>query len=330
VATIEWLDDPSDDDLVAAAAIITEQMREVIPGEPPYPAAELRLDLREQPDDIRRQLVVGRDRGEVVATAVVELTDADNQHVATVTDLMVTAGSRRQGIASQLLDVISTRVRTDNRRVLVCYGPVDAAPATALATARSARPGLVEHQNRMHTAELDRSLLERWIDQAAERATDYSIVSFDDRCPDDLVDAYAHVFTVMNSAPRTETFEDFAMTAEQIRQREQMSLRRGHRLWAVCARHDPSGELVGFTEIFLNAHRPWLAEQDNTGVDPIHRDKGLGRWIKAVNALRLLDEHPEVEIVETWNADVNAPMLAINDAMGFRCAVRWQEWEIEL
>jgi mycothiol synthase len=134
----------------------------------------------------------------------------------------------------------------------------------------------------------------------------------------------------MNSAPRTETFEDFAMTAEQIRQREEMSIRRGHRLWAVCARHDPSGELVGFTEIFLNAHRPWLAEQDNTGVDPIHRDKGLGRWIKAVNARRLLDQHPEVRIVETWNADVNAPMLAINDAMGFRCAVRWQEWEIEV
>ena len=35
---------------------------------------------------------------------------------------------------------------------------------------------------------------------------------------------------------------------------------------------------------------------------------------------------PEVAHVDTWNADVNAPMLSINHAMGFRRLRSWQAW----
>jgi hypothetical protein len=35
-------------------------------------------------------------------------------------------------------------------------------------------------------------------------------------------------------------------------------------------------------------------------------------------ALKFLGEHPEVEVVETENADSNDPMLNINVAMGFK------------
>jgi GNAT superfamily N-acetyltransferase len=58
--------------------------------------------------------------------------------------------------------------------------------------------------------------------------------------------------------------------------------------------------------------------QGGTAVDPTHRNKGLGRWLKAAMLQRLLDERPEVANVDTWNAGSNEPMLAINVALGFR------------
>ena len=82
-------------------------------------------------------------------------------------------------------------------------------------------------------------------------------------------------------------------------------------------RHDASGELVGISELYLPRARPWFAFQGDTGVDPAHRGHGLGAWMKAVNHLRLRDERPDVEVVQTWNADSNEPMLRINRALGF-------------
>ena len=64
-------------------------------------------------------------------------------------------------------------------------------------------------------------------------------------------------------------------------------------------------------------------------MDREHRNLGLGRWLKAANALRLLDERPEVTTIETWNAGVNAAMLAINHAMGFQPVAEWQEWTLQ-
>jgi hypothetical protein len=75
--------------------------------------------------------------------------------------------------------------------------------------------------------------------------------------------------------------------------------------------------------------RTWtrIAWQGDTGVWPKHRERGLGRWLKAVNALRLLDEQPEVEFIDTWNAGSNEAMLAINVAMGFRPLENWGIWQ---
>jgi len=82
--------------------------------------------------------------------------------------------------------------------------------------------------------------------------------------------------------------------------------------------------------LMISPFRPWMAFQWDTGVDPKHCDLGLGRWLKATNALRLLEEAPQVEEIETWNASSNASMLGINDEMGFRPVAEWQSWEMPI
>ena len=71
-----------------------------------------------------------------------------------------------------------------------------------------------------------------------------------------------------------------------------------------------------------------MARQGDTGVDPEHRRRGIGRWLKAHNALRLVGQRPDVEYIETWNAVGNTPMLAINRAMGFEPIRLWRQWDL--
>lgn len=185
-------------------------------------------------------------------------------------------------------------------------------------------------RNVLFTKDLNRVLLEEWITKAEERAADYELISFDGPCPDDLAADYVQLREVMNTAPIEDLdWDDETMTVEQLREFEAWDIRRDAVPWIVIARHVPTGELVGFTVIIESRLWPTTAWQGDTGVRPAHRNRGLGRWLKAVNALRLLDERPGVEVVTTWNAGSNEPMLAINHAMGFAPLEWWGEWQAE-
>ena len=61
-----------------------------------------------------------------------------------------------------------------------------------------------------------------------------------------------------------------------------------------------------------------MIEQLLTGVKQEHRGRGLGKWLKAVMLLRIKDEFSNVNTITTGNATSNAPMLSINNRLGFK------------
>jgi len=65
-------------------------------------------------------------------------------------------------------------------------------------------------------------------------------------------------------------------------------------------------------------------------VHPDHRHRGLARWVKAAMLLRIRDERPATTALRTSNAWSNAPMLAINDALGFHTVSTRTEWQLRL
>jgi len=72
----------------------------------------------------------------------------------------------------------------------------------------------------------------------------------------------------------------------------------------------------------VTVHESERAYQWGTLVRADHRGHRLGMAVKVAN-LRLLQEtHPQVTTVVTYNADVNAPMVAVNDRLGF-VPVQW-------
>jgi GNAT superfamily N-acetyltransferase len=188
---------------------------------------------------------------------------------------------------------------------------------------------MVERRSRCLTAGIERTLVETWVRRAKERAAGYSLLAWDGPCPDALIEDFAALKHVMNTAPLEGLdLDDFRFTAARWREVESVLLARGDQWWTVCARHDDSGELAGFTEIAFPCHWPSQAWQEDTGVWPKHRNRGLGRWLKAVMALRVLDERPAVERIETWNAGSNEAMLGINVAMGFAPVENWGDWQV--
>ena len=81
-------------------------------------------------------------------------------------------------------------------------------------------------------------------------------------------------------------------------------------------------DLVAYTDIVVTVHESERAYQWGTLVRPDHRGHRLGLAVKVAN-LRLLQEtQPQITTVVTFNADVNAPMVAVNEQLGFR-PVQW-------
>ena len=101
---------------------------------------------------------------------------------------------------------------------------------------------------------------------------------------------------------------------------------RGRERW-VSILLAPDGEPAGLTAVSIDTRRPRFAGQGDTVVIDAHRRRGLGRWLKADMWLRMRQDAPFVDAIDTGNAESNDPMLAINVAMGFRPLISWSAWQ---
>ncbi|MFI6736569.1 GNAT family N-acetyltransferase [Nonomuraea sp. NPDC050451] len=70
-------------------------------------------------------------------------------------------------------------------------------------------------------------------------------------------------------------------------------------------------------EVDLAAWCTVFSEHD-TAVLPEHRGRGLARWIKAEQTLRLHERFPSVRTVTATVNQQNLPMVAVNRAVGYR------------
>lgn len=250
-----------------------------------------------------------------------------NEHILDF-DINVAPAYRRQGLGRQLLAHVVETARREGRTLLIT-GTGDVVPAGEAAMRRlDAEAGMVSHTNQLLVADIDRGLMRRWIERAEERAAGYVIGEWIGSYPEEDITRICALYDATNDAPHDSLdVEDEHRTPEQLRAQEQAMLARGDERWSVYAREVATGELAGFTEIFWNPTKPALAWQGWTAVAPTHRNRGLGRWIKAAMTEKLLRERPYVERIRTGNADSNRAMLGINHEMGFKPYRAWTVWQ---
>jgi len=139
------------------------------------------------------------------------------------------------------------------------------------------------------------------------------------------------LYEVTNQQPLGDLeIEDMHMTPEQIRQIEKNIFARGNQRWTFYVIDRATDKFAGYTETVWNPSRPEVLRQDMTGVFPQYRNRGLGRWLKAVMLDKVLKERLQVKYVRTGNADSNAAMLKINTELGFKPYTADAIWQVEL
>jgi mycothiol synthase len=318
----------TDADLAAVHALDEAVDQVALPGDPPVPLGHALVCYRQAWPATVRRWWVARSGDEVVGRSASAYDDVPENRSHAAIEVAVHPAARRGGLGTDLLRPAVEAAREWDCSLLDIAARVGG-PAEPFLRSLGAELRMVERRSRCLTAGLDRPVLEGWVGRAKERAAGYSLVVWDGPCPDALIEDFVALKHVMNTAPHEALdFDDHRFTAERWRQVEGFLLARDSQWSTICVRHDDSGELAGFTEMIFPTGWPSQAWQEDTGVWPKHRNRGLGRWLKAAMALRVLEERPAVERIETWNAGSNEAMLSINVAMGFAPVEYWGAWQV--
>lgn len=269
--------------------------------------------------------------GEVVAELFATVAHReDNRHLMNV-NLQVLPAHRRRGLGTALLEKAVQLAEAENRTLLISFTHANAPAGALFAERTGAEAGLTAHTNRLVLAELERSLLRDWQDQAQTSASDFGVGLWTGPYPEEELAAIAELHTVMNTAPMGELdVEDFTVTPEHLRQREAYEAAQGVERWTLYARYRASGELAGYTVVFFDPETPETLYQGDTGVLPHYRGHGLGKRLKAMMLTKVLNERPGLKFVRTGNADENVPMLKINHALGFKPYLSETVWQVEV
>jgi GNAT superfamily N-acetyltransferase len=235
---------------------------------------------------------------------------------------------RRRGIASRLLRRIVDTVADDPDVIFGSNSNDRVFAGGAFHRTLGASEGLDNRTSELRTAEIDRAMVAEWskIDPAG-----YRLVWVDGNVPDDLIPNVIVAYDTMNTAPRGDLqFGDWHTTAEEIRDWDRIRTANGGVRRLLLAIHEPTGETAGFTEVNRHPMTPWVVGQQGTAVVPAHRSHGIGKWIKARMLERVLREWSDARFIRTGNAYSNAPMLSINDRLGFRVVLSVMVWQTKL
>ena len=223
---------------------------------------------------------------------------------------------RRKGIGTRALKMIYD-FAIENEKSLVISGSNEN-DGKAFLKAIGAQIALSGVENRLYYDDVDWKMVEEWAKEGSDRSPETKL-GFFYSIPEEIIEPYSKIYTeTLNQQPLGELdVNDIIFTPESLRESEKRrsELGRTHLTYITV---EPDGEISGLTEMVYIPERENMIEQLLTGVKQEHRGRGLGKWLKAVMLLRIKEEFPDVNIVTTGNATTNAPMLSINDRLGFK------------
>lgn len=298
-------------------------------GLPAEPIEELLPLLAPEPvdDGARTVLLLGCAGGAPVGAVRLAIPTRDNLSSCSA-EVRVHPERRRQGhgraLVAATLEHISglgrTRVIADVPSPLA-GGPGDAEPVLREV---GARPVLREVRRLLDLVACPPGA-------APAPPAGYRLVQWTDRVPDEHLDDMAYLMHRMSTdAPLGEMdWEPEVWDGQRYRDKEAASAAAGQIRYATLAFHDATGRAAGFTDIGVNRHRPEVAYQWETLVDPEHRGHGLGYVLKAHNHRLLAERSPVTRWINTWNAESNVHMIAVNERLGFEPVEYWTGWQLD-
>lgn len=288
--------------------------------------ADVRVLFRTPESSYLREAYAALDGETVVGTGQLEAPLRDNPRYADV-QVAVPPEHRRRGIGAALWDALHDRCRTLRRSTVgaAVMQPIgeDPVPGSSFA----ARCGFVHKMTEVRQR-LELPVAAERLDEleahAHERTGAYTLRSWQGPCPDEYAEQYARLKGLLaTDAPKGDLeYEPEVWDVERLRENERVSAAQGRTVFTTVA-VSPTGSLAGHTQIGVATK----AHQWDTLVDHAHRGHRLGLALKVANLRILSASRPDLRTVGTWNAPDNGPMIAVNDALGFRPLERDEEWQ---
>ena len=314
---------PTDDLLTALHRGIVAGWAQDQPHEPPPSLAMWRAMVRTPwSGDPARLLVDAGGRG----CALVELPSHDNAHAA-IADLHVAPEHRRQGVGRALWAAVLDLAVAQGRRTVLWDARVGSA-MEAFVSAQGATPELADVRRHQPISRLDLAHVERLRREAESRALGYRLESWVGPTPPTLRGDLGAAMQTLNDAPMGGLdYDREVWDAGRVAARDAAVVASELRMHTVLALGADGP--AAFTDVAVSGDGTY-AWQWGTGVAPAHRGHRLGMLLKATMVLRLRALEPALQVVSTWNADSNAHMIAINDALGYLPVDRMREWQVSL
>lgn len=267
--------------------------------------------------------------GDVVGTAGYHVSRWDNPGVAYV-DVAVLPGLRRRGYGGTAMAALVERAREESRRTVITGGWEDSGgPEFAQEHGFTWASQAILRRQRPQW--LDRAALRRLVDQAAPRAAGYDFERYAGATPEAILPELAVVAASINDSPMDELdVDDEDYSPERMRAHETAIGSRGDSEYRVVARHRETGRIAGHTVVVVEADRREYGHQEDTAVSRDHRGHRLGLLLKADMLEWLAEVEPGLDTVDTWNAESNDHMIAVNEALGYQAVARNQNYQLRL
>ena len=303
----------------------------------PWQLEEMRVLLQDAGTRIEVAAWSGLRAGRHVAAGFLRMPLQDNLERCEVA-VQVLPSDRRRGIGRALAGRLEEEARALGRSVLyaeISWDVGGGSEGTDRAGAEFARAvgfdlALRDVQRELALPVADQ-VLAAWAEEAAPYHAAYTLRSFVGAVPDDLVEGWATLLASLSTeAPTGEMdLEPETISVEEQRDAEAVIRKQGRTKYNTVAL-DPTGEVVGYTDIATTVHEPGRAYQWGTLVRRDHRGNRLGLAVKVANLRLLQRERPDITRLITWNAEENGHMVAVNERLGFRPVARLGEFQKRL
>jgi GNAT superfamily N-acetyltransferase len=318
-----------DDAVVADDAVMREfydinRRAELLGREqsPFWTFGEFLASMRAADSGERQDLFAAYDGDRMVATATLWSFLLDNTDKAFFAlDVDVTA--RRRGIGRAMLERLEQLAKDDHRELLLTDTKLPFAERESHGYRRFAEAcgySLSNYEVVRHLPlPVPDDAVQGWVDEAAPHHEGYSIETYVDEVPDELLESLCQLLGQLAvDAPTGEVdFEQEIVTPQRFAEML-AAVRAMDRIRLETVAVTPDRQVVAQSTLAVPRSDSTVVYQWGTMVHRDHRGHRLGLATKAVNLRAAQAFRDDLTLITTQNAETNDFMVSINEKIGFR------------